>query len=435
MNRITKAWKTVNAQAPDEPDGPPWTQVPQKKRQRDKSPSNSLPPESAPPPPVAPMPIMIDQDRLAHYLQLSEPQWVPHLECPSCKTKGNCRRVKYNDIHYRCGYKKTAKAECAQTLSLHEVYLATSSIDFSASTPQQTEPAAGGVPRRGANPSNAELMKQVAALTAMVTALQEKIDRNEARALQITPSSSDFPALPGTAQALQTNTAAAMTIRKTTKKKNKTLSQIAGTYKETERPAVKAALQSLIHKPGPKPTNSAEATTNLRTVVLGSIAPQAAKDVKTALFRLRFLMSKIKNVTRIADHVFEFLVDASYTSAFKAKALACGMEVLDYKDTTKPLNAAASPQFVAAYTERVHNRLAGIIMKSPSAEVREFYTKMATEKNIMAAVTARIAQRQEAEELAGRGRQIEASQSSQEESQVMDETADAPTSTSSQEST
>jgi hypothetical protein len=126
---------------------------------------------------------------------------------------------------------------------------------------------------------------------------------------------------------------------------------------------------------------TAEQRIGLRRIYVNGIPRTSYQTLKTHLYSLRFMLSKIANISYIAQNCVEFLVHEDYASSFLAKCRFCQLEVIQ-ADPTKPLD----PNFPADKLPEVkilfQKRLEGILKNSNSDVVKDFFTQYAAEHNV-----------------------------------------------------
>jgi hypothetical protein len=96
---------------------------------------------------------------------------------------------------------------------------------------------------------------------------------------------------------------------------------------------------------------------------------------------LRFMLSKIANISYIAQNCVEFLVHEDYASSFITKCNICNLHIID-ADPTKPLDPNFPTDKLPEVRALFQRRLEGIIQHSNSDIVKEFFRQYAAEHHV-----------------------------------------------------
>jgi hypothetical protein len=127
--------------------------------------------------------------------------------------------------------------------------------------------------------------------------------------------------------------------------------------------------------------STAEQRMGLRRIYVNGIPRTSYKTLKTHLYSLRFMLSKIANISYIAQNCVEFLVHEDYASSFLAKCRFCQLEVIQ-ADPTKPLDPNYPSEKLPEVKILFQKRLEGILKNSNNDIVKDFFTQYAAEHNV-----------------------------------------------------
>jgi hypothetical protein len=144
--------------------------------------------------------------------------------------------------------------------------------------------------------------------------------------------------------------------------------------------AAKSAL-AFFHQKRIPHQSSTEQRLGLRRIYVNGIPRTSYKELKSRLFSLHFMLTKIVNISYIAQNCVEFVVQEDYTTSFLAKCKTFRFQVIE-ADPTKPLD----PKYPVEKLEEVKalfaRRVANIIQNTKLPSVKEFYTLYAAELDI-----------------------------------------------------
>jgi hypothetical protein len=144
--------------------------------------------------------------------------------------------------------------------------------------------------------------------------------------------------------------------------------------------AAKSALGFLHQKR--LPTNSTtEQRMQLRRIYVNGIPRTSYKELKSRLFALHFMLSKIINISYIAQNCVEFVVAEDYTNSFLSKCKICQLQIIQV-DPTKPLDPNFPAEKLDNVKEMFAKRVANIIANTKQEVVKEFFAKYAEELQI-----------------------------------------------------
>jgi hypothetical protein len=99
-------------------------------------------------------------------------------------------------------------------------------------------------------------------------------------------------------------------------------------------------------------------------------------ELKSHLFKLHFVLSKIHHISYVSKTTVEFLVSSYYVAAFINKCNTCGLSVLKKYDATKPFDVNASWEVKNRIRQAFAARVRRIAMDVNSSEAaKSFYAK------------------------------------------------------------
>jgi hypothetical protein len=96
-------------------------------------------------------------------------------------------------------------------------------------------------------------------------------------------------------------------------------------------------------------------------------------DLKNQLFKMRFQLSRIVNISPAGPFYTEFLLYKEYLESFKNKCSMLGIACDGDYDPSVPFNPAASQEIRTRIRDRFINRITKTIERTQRAEVREYY--------------------------------------------------------------
>lgn len=157
-------------------------------------------------------------------------------------------------------------------------------------------------------------------------------------------------------------------------------SQITANKDQANVEAAKSALGFFHQKRVPSKSQT-EQRLSLRRIYVNGIPRTTYKNLKTHLFSLRFMLSKIVNISYIAQNCVEFLVREEYASSFIKRCNDCNLKIIEV-DPTKPLDPNFPVDQLPAVRELFKKRLTGLITNTNSDIVKQFFEQFAAEQNI-----------------------------------------------------
>jgi hypothetical protein len=128
--------------------------------------------------------------------------------------------------------------------------------------------------------------------------------------------------------------------------------------------------------------STTEQRLGLRRIYVNGIPRTTYKELKVRLFALHFMLSKIVNISYIAQNCVEFVVTEDYASSFLAKCKFCNFQILDNVDPSKPQDPSFPTDKLDSVKELFAKRVSHIIANTKSDVVKEFFTQYADERQI-----------------------------------------------------
>lgn len=156
--------------------------------------------------------------------------------------------------------------------------------------------------------------------------------------------------------------------------------KITGDKPEANIMAAKSAL-AFLHQRRPNSTSRTEQRLNVRRIYINGIPRTSYKTLKQHLFSLHFMLTKIHNVSYIAQNCVEFLVSEDYAQSFTNRCKECNLRIIEV-DPTKPLDPNFPVENLPAVKQLFANRLTRIIENTNNDLVKSFFTEYAKERNI-----------------------------------------------------
>lgn len=144
--------------------------------------------------------------------------------------------------------------------------------------------------------------------------------------------------------------------------------------------AAKSAL-AFFHQRRVTANSSTEQRLGLRRIYVNGIPKTRYKELKARLYSLHFMLSKIINISYIAQNCVEFVVQEDYTSSFIAKCKFIGLQIID-ADPTKPLDPNFHTDKMDDVKQLFAKRVANIIANTKNDIVKEFFTAYSQERQI-----------------------------------------------------
>ncbi|CAO3657767.1 unnamed protein product [Umbelopsis vinacea] len=156
--------------------------------------------------------------------------------------------------------------------------------------------------------------------------------------------------------------------------------KITGDKPEANILAAKSAL-AFLHQRRPTNTSRTEQRMNVRRIYVNGIPRTTYKTLKQHLFSLHFMLSKIQNVSYIAQNCVEFLVNEEYAQSFLNRCKECNLRTIEV-DPTKPLDPNFPIENLPAVKQLFAQRIARIIENTNNDLVKSFFIGYAKELDV-----------------------------------------------------
>jgi hypothetical protein len=156
--------------------------------------------------------------------------------------------------------------------------------------------------------------------------------------------------------------------------------KITGDKPEANVLAAKSAL-AFLHQRRPNSISRTEQRLNVRRIYVNGIPRTTYKTLKQHLFSLHFMLSKIHNVSYIAQNCVEFLVSEEYAQSFLNRCKECNLRTIEV-DPTKPLDPNFPVENLPAVKQLFAQRISRIIDNTNNDLVKSFFTDYANERSI-----------------------------------------------------
>jgi hypothetical protein len=156
--------------------------------------------------------------------------------------------------------------------------------------------------------------------------------------------------------------------------------KITGDKPEANVMAAKSALAFLHHR-RPNNISRTEQRMNVRRIYVNGIPRTTYKTLKKHLFSLHFMLSKIHNVSYIAQNCVEFLVNEEYAQSFLNRCRECNLRTIEV-DPIKPLDPNFPAENLPAVKQLFAQRVARIIDNTNNDLVKSFFIEYAKERSI-----------------------------------------------------
>ncbi|KAJ1675657.1 hypothetical protein EV182_000843 [Spiromyces aspiralis] len=118
-------------------------------------------------------------------------------------------------------------------------------------------------------------------------------------------------------------------------------------------------------------------------IYIQGLKHQPHKELKAALFDLRFQLSKIWSIDFIGKRIAEFTIVADYAPAFVAKVKSLPfLSIVPKVDPSKPQDPQATPEVAAAVKEAFTKRILASLASSTRPAYKQYLTDLVKEIGI-----------------------------------------------------
>ncbi|KAJ1675428.1 hypothetical protein EV182_001286 [Spiromyces aspiralis] len=220
----------------------------------------------------------------------------------------------------------------------------------------------------------AELRKENAELRSQLQHITSLLER-------IAPQASSMAPQASTSTSPQASTSAHPP-------KKPTFAEVARKVAKTseEVPKVHAAIRKCVGLKAPYMpyiSTDAEAKHHVCRVYVQGLKHQPHKELKSALFDLRFQLSKIWSIDFIGKRIAEFTIEADYAKSFLAKVKSLPfLSIVPKVDPSKPQDPQATPEVAEAVKEAFTKRIMASLANSTRLEYKQFLTDLVKEIGI-----------------------------------------------------
>jgi hypothetical protein len=139
-------------------------------------------------------------------------------------------------------------------------------------------------------------------------------------------------------------------------------------------------LRKMKYTPPTHPVNQTQKAFEFRQVFVPNLQQRPINEIKTSLFNLRFKLSSVLNIARVAKNTYEFLVKAEYSKEFIRHLERSNFRPLENYDATTPREDNPDPAVVERIKNAALTRIANTIVHTNSNHVRNFYEAFCSEK-------------------------------------------------------
>lgn len=172
---------------------------------------------------------------------------------------------------------------------------------------------------------------------------------------------------------------------------NKAIERLGYQDSESQQKARKALNSLSAKKPSNISISKAEQTCKCRRIYVNGVPQIPFKELKSSMFELHFILSKIVNISFIAKNAAEFVIQEDYASKFisQVKGIPTWQIIAANNsfDPSKPLNQDASQALKEQVKSAFEKRIKGIATNTQNSPSQVFFSSWCQELNISLANT------------------------------------------------